>query len=451
MPLRSYRGEWLIVILIASAALAVVTAPASAISRVALADAFLDGRVTIDPYADETIDRARYDGHFYSDKAPGMSAVAAIPVALLSADDPTLVEPRSRLWDPEGSFALWAIQALVGGLFFVLGVVLVGRVAEAVAARTGAAAAVAFGLGTLAHPLAPTLFGHLPAGTLCLAGLLLAGRGTRSHLLAAGACAGAAVLIEYQAALIVVALLIYAAWRSGLRAAATLAAGGLPAVVLLALYNVAAFGSPFRLSYRYVDNAYAERQSEGFFGIGLPDPETLWTVLFGERGLLLLSPVLALAAVGLWLLARAGFPREAAVAAGVGVAFLVVNAGYFLPYGGGSPGPRIFATCIPLLALGFGPAFARWPRTSYAAAAFSVLAMTSAALTWSLAEEDGYLIPSQETLSKTIWMALAGDRIDGALLTGALAFAALAVAAYLQLASGASGTLRRPAFSRRSR
>lgn len=451
MPLRSYRGEWLVVILIASAALAVVTTPAPAISRVALAEAFLDGRVTIDAYAGETIDRARYDGHFYSDKAPGLSAVAALPVALIRADDPTLIQPRSRLWNSEGSFALWAIQALVGGLFFVLGVVLVGRVAEAVAARTGAAAAVAFGLGTLAHPLAPTLFGHIPAGTLCLAGLLLAGRGTRPHLLAAGACAGTAVLIEYQAALIVVALLIYAARRSGLRAAATLAAGGLPAVVLLGLYNVAAFGSPFRLSYTYVDNVYAERQGKGFFGIGLPDPEALWTILFGERGMLLLSPVLALAAVGLWLLARAGFPREAAVAAGVTVAFLVVNAGYFLPYGGVSPGPRIFATCIPLLALGFGPAFARWPRTSYAAAAISALAMTSASLTWSFAMEDGYLIPSQETLSKTIWMALAGDRNEAALFTGALAFAALALAAYLQWTSGASGTLRRPAFSRRSR
>ena len=225
----------------------------------------------------------------------------------------------------------------------------------------------------------------------------------------------------------------------------------MPAVALLGLYNVAAFGSPFRLSYTYVDNVYAERQGEGFFGIGLPDPGALWTILAGDRGLLLLSPVLALAAGGLWLLAREGFRREAAVAGGVAVAFLVVNSGYFLPYGGVSPGPRIFATCIPLLALGFGPAFAHWPRTTYAATAVSVLAMTSASLTWSFAMEDGFLIPSQDTLSKTIWMALAGDRIDGALLTGALAFAALALAAYLQLASGASGTLRTPASWRRSR
>ena len=451
MPLRSYRGERLIVILIASAALAVVTAPAAAIGRVALADAFLHGRVTIDANAAQTIDRARYEGHYYSDKPPGLSAVAAIPVAVLRADNPALVEPDSTFWNAEGSFALWAIQALVGGFFFVLGVVLVGRVAEAVAARTGGPAAAAYGLGTLAHPLAPTLFGHIPAGTLGLAGLLLAGRGTRLHLLAAGACAGAAVLIEYQAALIVVALLIYAAWRSGPRSAVVLAAGGLPAVVLLGLYNVAAFGSPFRLSYMYVDNVYARKQSQGFFGIGLPDPSSFWTILLGDRGLLLLSPVLVLAVAGLWLLARSGFPREAAVVGGLAGAFLVVNSGYFLPYGGVSPGPRFFATCVPLLAIGFGPAFARWPRTSYIAAAISILAMTSAALTWSFAKENGFLIPSQETLSKTIWMALAGDRIDGAALTGALAFAVLALAAYLQLASGASGTLRRPASWRRTR
>ena len=367
MPLRSYRGERLVVILIASAALAVVTAPAAAIGRVALADAFLarSGDDRRECWHRRSTARG-IRGTSTPTSRPVSSAVAAIPVAALSAVDPTLVEPDSgRMWNLEGSFALWIIRALVGGFFFVLGVVLVGRVAEAVAARTGGAAAVAYGLGTLAHPLAPTLFGHILAGTLGLAGLLLAGRGTRLHLLAAGACAGAALLIEYQAALIVVALLIYAAWRSGPRSAVVLAAGGLPAVVLLGLYNVAAFGSPFRLSYMYVDNVYARKQSQGFFGIGLPDPSSFWTILLGDRGLLLLSPVLVLAVAGLWLLARSGFPREAAVVGGLAGAFLVVNSGYFLPYGGVSPGPRFFATCVPLLAIGFGPAFARWPRTSY--------------------------------------------------------------------------------------
>ena len=445
MPLRSYRGERLVVALIALAALTVVNPPGAAITRIALADALLEGRVTIDEYAGQTIDRARSDGHYYADKAPGLSALAAIPVGVLDVADPGLVEPRNeRLWDPEGSFSLWAIRALVGGLFFVLGVVLVGRFAEAVAPRTGAAAAVAYGLGTLAHPLAPTLFGHIPAGTLGLTGLLLASRNTRMRLLGAGGCAGAAVLVEYQAALIAVALLIYAVWRHGLRAAAVVAVGGLPAVVLLGLYNIAAFGSPFRLSYQYVDNIYAERQSEGFFGIGPPDPDALWRILVGERGLLVLSPVLALAAGGLWLLARQGFRREAAIAAGVTVAFLIVNAGYFLPYGGVSPGPRIFATCVPLLVLGLGPAFARWPRTSYVATAVSVVAMTLASLTWALSTQSGVLFPSQETLAKTIWMALAGDRIDGAVLTAALAVAAL-FAAYTLVSSRASGTPRRPA------
>jgi hypothetical protein len=446
VPLRSYRGERLVVVLIALAALAVVNPPAAAITRIALADALLEGRVTIDEYAPQTIDRARYGGHYYADKAPGLSAVAAAPVGVLDVTHPGLVEPSSeRLWDPEGSFPLWVIRAFVGGLFFVLGVVLVGRFAEGVAPRTGAAAAVAYGLGTLAHPLAPTLFGHLPAGTLGLVGLLLASRGTGQRLLLAGACGGAAVLVEYQAALIAAALVLYALWRHGPRASVAVAAGGLPAVGLLGLYNAAAFGSPFRLSYEYVDNVYAERQSQGFFGIGLPDPEALRLILVGERGLLLLTPVLALAAAGLWLLARRGFPREAAVAAGVTVAFLVLNAGYFLPYGGVSPGPRIFATCIPLLALGLGPAFARWPRTTYAAAAISVVAMTSVSLSWAFSAETGLLVLSEATLAKTIWMAVAGTRIDGALLTGLLALAAVAAAAYVRLASRASGTPRTPA------
>ena len=305
LPLRSYHGEWLIVALIAAAALAVANVPSAAVSRIGLANSLLEGRVTIDDYGRETIDRARYEGRYYLDKAPGMSVVAAIPVAVIEAVDPGLTDSDNpRFWDSEGSFVLWAVRALVGGVFFLLGVVLVGRVAEGLVEGTGAVAAVAYGLGTLAHPLAPTLFGHIPAGTLGLAALILASRGGSTRLVAAGLCTGTAVLLEYQAALIVVALLVYTELRYGLRAALVLAAGGLPAAVLLALYNVAAFGSPLRFSYEFVANVYADRQHEGLFGIGMPDAGSFATVLVGARGLLLLSPVVLVAAAGLWLLGR---------------------------------------------------------------------------------------------------------------------------------------------------
>ena len=50
------------------------------------------------------------------------------------------------------------------------------------------------------------------------------------------------------------------------------------------------------------------------------------------------------------------------------------DAGYFLPYGGASPGPRFLVAALPFLALGLGPAFRRWPRTTTVFAAVSVFA-----------------------------------------------------------------------------
>ena len=42
--------------------------------------------------------------------------------------------------------------------------------------------------------------------------------------------------------------------------------------------------------------------------------------------------------------------RGAGVAAGMTVAFVLSDAGYFLPYGGNSPGPRFLVPALPFLA-----------------------------------------------------------------------------------------------------
>ena len=130
-------------------------------------------------------------------------------------------------------------------------------------------------MATLAQPFAPTTFGHLTGGTLAFCGFLLAA------------------------------------------------------------YDRAAFGSPFHVSYRYVANALAERQHGGLFGIGSPSAHGIATVLAGDRGLLVASPVLLAAAAGVVLLWRRRETRGAALVCGaVTVMFLLSTSGYFLPYGG---------------------------------------------------------------------------------------------------------------------
>jgi hypothetical protein len=374
----------------------------------------LHGTIRLEP---DLFDRAVFAGHTYADKAPGLS-VAAIPAFELERAAGIAKAPRD--WHAEADASLWAMRVLSSGVFFVVAAAVVLWLA-------GELAAAAFGVATLAAPLAPTFFEHDAAGALAIAAFaLLMRRRGRGALAAAGVLAGAAVCTSYQAAVIVAVLLAYAAWRHR-RAAAWFVLGLVPPAIALGAYDQAAFGSPFHLSYRYVANRFAERQHGGFFGIGAPTWHGIADVLVGSRGLLVWSPVCAAAAVGLVLARRR---PEAIVAALVVVAFVLVDAGYFLPYGGGSPGPRFLGAALPFLALGIQPALERFRWPTLVLAAVSAVTMTVQALSWGVRSETSTAyLPKRTDVMATIWSVAGLNRNVAALLVLGCALAALGVAA----------------------
>ena len=419
--------------LVAVAALPVVNVVnAQDVSRLGLTRNFAQhGSLELDAYAAKRLDRARYHGRWYTDKAPGLSFAALAPYGILSAT--TSVKPESR-WELEGDLQLWFFRILTSGVAFVACVFLVGRVAEGLAAGTGAVVAATFGAGTLVAPLAVTLFDHDPAALCAFAAFVLAWRARsrpdeRWAALAGGAVAGVGVLLEYQIAAVVVILALYLLAVSRLRPALWFAMGLVPPLVLLGVYDQLAFGSPFHLSYRYVANRFASEQQRGFFGIGTPRLDAIRLVLVGARGLLVFSPVLVAAAAGLVALWRR-HRAEAAVCIAVAGVFLVWNIGYFLPYGGKSPGPRFFAPALPFLALGLAYAFRRFPLPTAALALASVLLITLDTLTWALRPDESHtyvdFAPSLR-LAKTVWVWAGVDRIRAAIVCGAAACAALAI------------------------
>jgi hypothetical protein len=337
-------------------------------SRLCLSQALAHGHLSNDGCFG--LDHALYKGHEYSDKAPGLSLVELPLVEALRL--PPANKLRTHSWKG------WVIRLLTSGIVFLGLALVVGRVAEGVAPGYGSMVLVTFALGTLFAPFAAMNFDQVPAAALGFGAFLLA---WRRKPLAAGLLAGIGVFFEYEAgaALIVVGAYLVFTTRSW-RAVASYAAGTLPGLIALAGYDWAAFGAPWRLSYRYVDNLYQPAQAGGLFGIHLPTWYATQQVFVGRGGLLVATPVLVAAAWGLGLL-RNTHRAEVAVCVAMTAIFLLLNCGYFLPYGG-SPGPRFLLPALPFLALGLGPAFARARRLTVGLALISVASMIAISLDW---------------------------------------------------------------------
>ena len=424
LVLRKFANEWLVLCLVAVAVLA-FTHPVNSQdrTRLSLTMALVDhGEVAIDRYGAST-DVARKDGRLYTDKAPGLSLLAVPAVAVGRLVENVAGRERAPVW--ESPAKLWLLRSGVVGTFLLLLTWLVGRVAEGVAPGAGAPTAVAAALGTVLGPLSGVLFSHVPAACLGFAAYVLAqGRGGRRGL-AAGALAGALVLVEYQAVLVVLPLAVYIAQRQGVRQLTWFVLGGLPFAVTLAVYDAVAFGAPWRLSYQYVYGPFAALQDQGLFGLGRPRMDSLLETLVGERGLLLFSPVLLAAAAGLVLLLRGRYRADAVLCTSVTLLFLTLSAGYYLPYGGFSPGPRFVTPALPFLLVGLPAALCRWPRTVLALLAVSVVLMTANTLTWpGFAPSE----PFAPRLPDTLLSRLGAPRSAGAAVAVLAALSALGVA-----------------------
>jgi hypothetical protein len=328
------------------------------------------GDARIDQYQALTIDKAEFGGHFYMDKAPGMTLLSLPAMAIadhvgrpLEYVPPMLYDSvfehymtvRLRLAVALGSAVITALAALA---MHDLGLRLTGSASGALVASLG------FALGTPVWGWSTTLFGHAPvAGLFVIAvwALWRAGEGRTMRFAAIGGAAlGLAVLIEFEAALAGSVIAIWGAlrlWRADRRAVLVAAAAGLVTLLVpFMTYNVIAFGTPFRLGYQGVVGFAG--MDEGLFGLTSPKPMVLLKLLVGlRRGLLWVAPVLVPAFVGLWLLGRRhrGLAIMLVVAA---LTVLLVNSAYVYWDGGHSTGPRHSVPAIGLIAIGLAPFWA---------------------------------------------------------------------------------------------
>ncbi len=476
-----------------------------------------DGNAQIDRYHWETRDKSWINGHFFAVKAPGMpialtgpyllaKAVGGEALARDAADNAR--RHGAKLWtyralnvSAYGYSAnrasavtrqlevqaplVWAL-GLLGSVLPALGLLLLVRaVAERMRPGYGTATALTLGMATMVMVFASQFFGHILASLIAFAAfavLLRERRGPqRLWLLAlAGLLAGLAVTTEYPVALVGLVLGFYAMLRGdlpggGARSAigrgASYAAGVVIGALPLLAYNQWAFGSPTTMSYKnavdiqgFTGHATLGLNSGGFFGIGVPDLQAAAELLLAPRGIITITPVVLAGLYGVWLMHRGGRRAEARVIVAIVALFFLYNTGYWLPFGGGTPGPRFLIPILPFIALGFAEAWRRIPATTLVLSSCGFVVMTAALITYpmvgagntsqwqeraldntfqhtvltALGAGDGWptMIPLLAVFIAAIWL--------GARATGALAVAAdtrlalIALAAWAVLAFGIS-------------
>lgn len=392
----------------------------------ALVKSLSDGTAQIDAYHWESRDESYHRGHYYSVKAPGLAFLtlplyqglealggrsasrwaadnahrhgsfrwyrAGVPSGLYGNDLQRARRVRARI--ERETPLVWALGLLGLVVPAAALMLLVRACAERVEPGFGTAAAITLGGATLILPFATLFFAHVLSAMLGFAAFVLAWREREGPprlvlVAASGLLAGLAVICEYPLAIAGAIVGVYALARGDvLRRGLAYAAGVAAGVAPLLVYNLWAFGSLTHFSYA---NAVKEQgvsghavlglNDGGFFGIGTPSARVALELLFSSKGLLALSPVLALGIAGLVVLYRRGLRAEALTMAGVALAFLVYNSGYYLPFGGGSPGPRFLIPMLPFLAVPLAIAYKRWPALTVALAVPSALMMMAATVT----------------------------------------------------------------------
>jgi len=334
------------------------------------------GTLRIDAYHENTDDKAFANGHYYSDKAPGL-AFLAVPIA--EATRPLLralgVDPAS----PRGLVAMsYCITVFAVALPMALACGVLFLIALRLGSEIGAAAfaALALGLATPMWAYSTLFWGHSLAGASLVFAFAFALklRLKQSNAedvllgLAVGLTAGWATVTEYPAApaaVMVAVLALAMVWKDGWSRrwlmAAGIAVGASACVAVLLIYQFRVFGSALQPSYSYYPAGAFPWMKRGYMGLTYPRIDVALKLLFGcRRGLLFVAPVTLAAPFGLrWLWKQPSGHAAAATAAGVAAYYFLFNASFLVWAAGWSYGPRYMAAGLPLLCLGLAPAWSK--------------------------------------------------------------------------------------------
>jgi hypothetical protein len=328
------------------------------------------------------VDYARYKGKLRSDKGPGQPLLA---VPFYAVERAVGAESASH-FRAFGDLTLWWVTIWSALVPFAALLVLMYRFVTKYAPRYALAATLSIGFGTILLPHAVNLYGHDLAAALGFGAWYVADRpaGMSAWRLASvGALLGAAVAVEYDAAVMFAVIFVALAVRERSRAW-LVGFGVLPFAAVVGVYQWRAFGAPWHTPFAYYAGVLNGTSRGGYT---LPGVRNLNDVFLGTRGLLLVSPIILLAlGAAIWLSRTTSgeLRRHAIVALAISAGFIVLSAGWSGTPMLEEPGPRYMIPAFAFLALPLAVAWPRISRIATVAAIWGFVVMTLASFTFLL-------------------------------------------------------------------
>jgi len=325
--------------------------------------------LVIDKYQNFTGDKAFINDHYYTDKAP-LSTFLVYPFYSLYKAISTTPDSVDRInkypiyiWEAVGTKDGRAFLFPKVNVPLVLGSFLCGSLPFALLVtilfyftyrHQGSISSVALVMlaayGTFLFGLSGVYFGHLLSGLFLLATYIFIKHD--KNYFWAGLFVGLAFLTEYTTAIagpIWLFLIFYN--RRDFKKTILFCAGTVPALLFILYYNQITTGNKFDLLYNHAAlAAFSEMKSQ--LGFRMPKLEALWGLLFSSyRGLFFYAPVLLLMTYYFvtqvfeykWKCLTNNYLLLFALI------YLLVNASYYMWWGGWSFGPRHLVPVAMLL------------------------------------------------------------------------------------------------------
>jgi hypothetical protein len=337
-----------------------------------------EGRLSIDTYQaledTQTIDKAYFNGHYYSGKAIGPSVAGAILYIPLYWTRQVFNLPSLNIVKMILTFLVIGIpSAIAGSLIYILSVHWSQSRLRAFLVAT------AIGLGTLCLPYSIVFFSHQFTSSLLFISFFMmyfmkerpetVGNG---YLFLIGSLLGWALVSEYPAALIILPLLGYYFFIIGRRSdyrhwrfLILPLLGGLIPIILQLTYNQLCFGSFLSTGYENLsDPSFNSGMKQGFMGIHKPNWHAVFYMTFHPTlGLFWQSPVLLLSSIGAGiLLFNRKYRAELILTVWVICSYIVILSGYYMWWGGWAVGARHIIPILPFfcILLAFLPKRLHW-------------------------------------------------------------------------------------------